>query len=79
MQSRAFDFRLGARKCWAQGHPSKHPIVTLALHAGEFPAGIDIAATMTAAEARAMAAALEAAATHAENTLPTGLGESEAA
>jgi hypothetical protein len=35
--------------------------------------------SMSAAEARAMAVALEAAATHAENTLVSGLGESEAA
>jgi hypothetical protein len=79
MQSRAFDFHLGERKCWAQSHPGKYPLVTLALCTGATPTSLDIAVSMTAAQAHAMAVALEAAATHAENTLPGGLGESEAA
>ena len=79
MQSRAFDFRLGRRKSWAQAHPNKHPTVTLALPSGEYPTSIDVSVSMTPAEARAMAVALEAAATHAENVLPSGLGESAAA
>lgn len=80
MQFRAFHFALGPRKSWAQSHPSKHPRVTLTLTSGGLGGvAVDTMLTMSAAEARAMAVALEAAATHAENTLPTGLGESEAA
>lgn len=74
--SRAFDFRLGGRKRWAQGHANKHPSVTLALPGEGFPTCVDVSISMSPAEARAMAAALEAAATHAENVLATGLGES---
>lgn len=80
MQSRAFDFHLGKRKSWAQGHPSDRPSVTLHLTSGDILATfLDVSLMMPAAAARAMAVALEAAATHAESTLPTGLGESEAA
>lgn len=76
--SRAFDFRMGDNRAWAQSHPCAHPLVTLYLRIGSLPS-LCTSATLTAADARAMAAALEAAATHAESTLPTGLGESEAA
>ena len=79
MTARSFDFILGKRKCWAQAHANSHPSVTLALRAGDFPSCWDVTVSMTPAEARAMAVALEAAATHAESTLPGGLGESEAA
>lgn len=76
-QSRAFDFIVADQKCWAQGHPlTAHPAVTLMLQ----PLAVTcISMRLTPAEARAMAVSLEAAATHAENTLPSGLGESEAA
>lgn len=75
MTSRAFDFRLGDRSCFAQGHPLKTPCVTLWLRAG----AVDFSARMSPDEARAMAVALEAAATHAENVIAdTGLGESAA-
>lgn len=77
--ARAFDFRLGDAHCFAQGHPSTHPAVTLMVHAGPYRASVSASVAMTPAEARAMAVALEAAATHAENTLESGLGESEAA
>ena len=76
MTARAFDFLIGARKSWAQGHAISHPSVTLAL----FPLdALGAQVRLSPAEARAMAVALEAAATFAENTLATGLGESEAA
>lgn len=77
MSSRAFYFPIAETKCWAQGHANKHPSVTLALRVNlPFPGSFDVSASLTASEARAMAAALEAAATYAENTLETGLGES---
>jgi hypothetical protein len=77
MQSYAFEFKLGSRKCWAQGHTTRNGDITLALHtAGDL---IDVSARLTPAEARAMANALYEAADFAERTLPTGLGESEAA
>jgi len=77
MTAREFDFMLGTRKRWAQAHPNKHPTVTLALPGEGWPSCVDISVTMTPAEARAMAVALEAAATHAENVIAdTGLGES---
>ena len=75
MQSRAFDFRLGEDRCWAQGHSTGN--VTLCVSVAGYKVHLQLA--MTAVEARAAAVALEAAATLAENTLPTGLGESEAA
>ena len=75
MKSQAFNFPLGEDRCWAQGHTTGN--VTLALNADGYKVGLQL--SMTAAEARATAVALEAAATFAENTLPTGLGESEAA
>lgn len=78
-RDRAFDFRLGDAHCFAQGHVSAYPAVTLMVHAGPCRAPVSTYVAMTPAEARAMAVALEAAATHAEATLPTGLGESEAA
>ena len=75
-QSRAFDFTVADQECWAQGHPSAtHPAVTLMLQ----PLGVTcISMRLTPGEARAMAVALEAAATYAENTLASGLGESTA-
>lgn len=80
MTSRAFDFALGKRKAFAQGHPTKHGSVTLFFAVGDSAGvSVDTSLIMSPAEARAMAAALWAAATHAENALPTGLGESEAA
>lgn len=79
MTSRSFDFMLGKRKRWAQAHANKHPTVTLALPGDGWPSCVDISVTMTSAEARAMANALYQAADHAESTLETGLGESEAA
>lgn len=75
MTSRAFDFRLGDDRCWAQGHSTGN--VTLCLNVNGYKAHLQL--TMTAAEARAAAVAIEAAATHAESTLPSGLGEGEAA
>lgn len=75
MTARSFDFRLLARPCFAMGHPSGSVSVILDVSAA--PIGVNFTLTLT--EARAMAVALEAAATHAESTLPTGLGESEAA
>lgn len=79
MPSSAFDFFLGQRKSWAQSHPSIHPRVTLFVRAGDLASSVENVVSMTAQQARAMAVALEAAATHAENALPSGLGESEAA
>lgn len=76
MTSRSFPFKLGKRNCWAQSHALSTPVITLALHAGDFPSSLGVSATLTPDEARAMAVALEAAATHAENVLPSGLGES---
>lgn len=78
MTARAFDFRLGERKCFAQGHPNKRPTITLWVQAGAvFGTSLDVSMTVTPAEARAMAVALEAAALHAETVIPdTGLGES---
>lgn len=77
MAARSFDFMLGKRKRWAQGHANKHPSVTLALPGEGFPACVDVSVSMSPAEAHAMAVALEAAATWAENVIAdTGLGES---
>lgn len=59
---RTFDFQLGDLRCWAMGHALSVPSVTLALRAG----AITCDARLTPAEARAMAAALESAADHAE-------------
>lgn len=79
MPSRAFDFFLGQRKSWAQSHPGIHPRVALFVRTGDLTSSVESVVSMTAQQARAMAVALEAAATHAENALESGLGESEAA
>lgn len=71
MTARSFDFRVAGKPAFAQGHSTGS--VTLALG---IVGPLGLTARMTAAEARAMAVALEAAATHAENVLKTGLGES---
>lgn len=78
MKYRAFNFEVCRRKCWAQGHAHKNPSVTLALSAGEQLGGhFNLSVSLTPAEARAMAVALEAAATFAEEVIAeTGLGES---
>lgn len=73
MSARAFDFLANGRRSWAQGHANKNPTITLALFPLD-PFGAQLRLTPT--EARAMALALEAAATYAENVLDTGLGES---
>lgn len=72
MTSRSFDFRLFTKLCFAMGHPSGK--VSMCIDVGATPLGVSL--SLSAAEARAMAVALEAAATHAENVLPSGLGES---
>jgi len=75
--SRSFEFKHNDERCWVQAHPNKHPTVTLALPGGAFPSYVNVSVSMTPAEARAMAVALEAAATHAEAVIAeTGLGES---
>lgn len=74
MTARAFDFYLATAKCWAMGHPTGKPSVSLALSPIE---QTSVMVRLSPAEARAMAVALEAAATHAENVIAdTGLGES---
>lgn len=80
MSSRSFDFLFGDRKCWAQAHANRHPSVTLALRTGSglMHGSLDVTLSMSPTECRAMAVALEAAATFAENVLETGLGESAA-
>ena len=72
MTARAFNFRLFTKACFAMGHPSG--AVTVCIDAVNQPVGVSL--RITATEARAMAIALEAAATFAENVLETGLGES---
>lgn len=80
MTSRTFEFTIGKRGCFAQGHANSRQSVVMVLHAGDIlGADVGFNVTLTADEAHAMAVALEAAATHAESTLPTGLGESVAA
>lgn len=79
MSARAFNFKLGKYSCFAQGHPSGWIILFMTAGDGS-GTSLDLMARMTPSEARAMAVALEAAATHAENTIAdTGLGESAAA
>jgi hypothetical protein len=79
MTARTFDFPLGQRRCMAMGHPNKYPTVTLSLNAGdELGETVGFTVRLSPAEAHAMAVALEAAATFAENTLQSGLGESVA-
>lgn len=72
MTARDFPFRLFTKRCFTMGHPSG--AVTMCIDAGANPVGVHLRLTPT--EARAMAVALEAAATYAENVLETGLGES---
>lgn len=72
MTTRCFDFRLFTKPCFAMGHSTGG--VTVCIDAGSGPVTVSLRITPT--EARAMAVALEAAATHAENVLPSGLGES---
>lgn len=74
----SFPFVLGGRRCSALGHRTGS--VSMLTSAGPL-LGSEVSVTyhMTPAEARAMAAALEAAATFAENVLATGLGESAVA
>lgn len=72
---RAFRFRLGKRESWASSWIAGDPEVSLTINAA-----VEVRVPrMTPAEARAMAAALFAAADDAEARLPTGLGESVAA
>jgi hypothetical protein len=75
MTARTFNFRLFTKACFAMGHPSGG--VTVCIDAVGQPVGVSLRITPT--EARAMAVALEAAATYAENVLETGLGESAVA
>jgi hypothetical protein len=72
MSARSFNFRLFTKACFAMGHPSG--TVTVSIDVVGQPVSVSL--RITTAEARAMAIALEAAATWAENTLPSGLGES---
>lgn len=72
-----YDFHIGEQASMAIPHEGAQPKVTLALC---FMAPLSTSIRMTTAEARAMAVALEAAATHAENVIAeTGLGESAVA
>lgn len=74
-QSRAFPFHIADLRCWATGHAFDLPSITVTQRVG----AITCDTRLTPAEARAMAVALEAAATFAETVIPdTGLGESEA-
>jgi hypothetical protein len=70
MTSRTFPFTNGGFGAFAMGHAGERVSMVLGPHAHS------TSIHMSAAEARAMASALEAAATHAENVLATGLGES---
>ena len=77
MAAEAFRFLLDGRVCFAQGHTSATvPRVGLMMSFGDLFKSHEFTARLTPAEARTMAAALEAAATFAENVLDTGLGES---
>jgi hypothetical protein len=73
MTSRSFPFTNSGVHCVAMGHNTERVSLLVGPHA------YSITLHMSATEARAMAVALEAAATPAENALATGLGESEAA
>jgi hypothetical protein len=70
---RSFLFTNNGFGAFALGHSGERVSLVIGPHAHS------TSIHMSAAEARAMATALEAAATHAENALATGLGESEAA
>jgi long-subunit acyl-CoA synthetase (AMP-forming) len=73
MTAHAFNFRLFTKACFAMGHQSGG--VTVCIDASATPVGVNLRLNPT--EARAMAVALEAAATYAENVIAeTGLGES---
>ena len=54
-----FKFKLGDNRGWAQSHKTT---ITLALASGTFPSTLDLQISLTAAEAREMADALEKAA-----------------
>jgi len=69
--TRAFRFSIAGRPCFVQG-TAQHK-ATLFVDRGNDDV---VLLLLTPAEARAMAVALEAAATHAENVLASGLGES---
>lgn len=78
MSARSYDFKIGNGKCWALAHEGARPSVTVFIRppAEVLIPAIEVQLHITSAEARAMAVALEAAATHAENVLASGLGES---
>jgi D-serine dehydratase len=71
MSARYFSFRVDDKPAFAQGHVSGRVSIAVGL-----TGNLGMTIWATAAEARAMAVALEAAATWAENVLETGLGES---
>lgn len=71
MSAQAFHFRFGNKPSFAMGHTSGTVALSIA-----FVGDHRTTLAMSPADARAMATALEAAATHAENALATGLGES---
>ena len=71
MTSRSFDFRVADKACFTMGHPTTVTVALCLFSAGD----LNVMLRLSAKDARAMAAALEAAATHAEN-VPSGLGES---
>lgn len=73
MTARAFHFTNNGFDAFAQGHATERVSLSIGPHAHS------TTLHMSAAEARAMAVALEAAATWAENVLGSGLGESAAA
>ena len=76
MTARSFDFTLdGDDRCWAASYTPQ--MVSLYFNISGYRAQITL--TMSPDEAFAMVVALVQAAVLAENTLPTGLGESEAA
>lgn len=67
MGAQLFDFALGPRRSWAQGHQGKRPTVTLRLVSGDIlGTTLDSSLSMSLVEARAMAAALLSAIAHAE-------------
>ena len=70
MPNQSFDFRNNGSMGFAMAHETGR--VSLVVGAHEHRTTI----YMTPDEAHAMATALEAAASHVENILPTGLGES---
>lgn len=76
-RAQAFPFTVDGRAGFAQGHAMSSPRVSLMVALGGTFKSHDTYFALTPAEARAMAVALEAAATYAENVIAdTGLGES---